>query len=189
MDLNLFPTRISEYNNKELATQILPVVDEYLALADTMMSIDNHITTYINPELSHRLNVDMRMKPAFDWCIETALYELTKRGVDVRQLQLNPHFFVNEIRQGGYFHRHAHPNAIFSGVFYLDATSETSDIVFYDPRPYKTCRVLPMLNNDDQEFVSVSVETGKLLLWESWLEHEVVQNKSPRPRKTLVFNM
>jgi hypothetical protein len=189
MNINAFTTTITRYDNVELANQILPIIDEYLSHATSMMDIDNHITTYINPMLGDKLNRDPRLNDARSYCIEMALHTLDKRGVDIKQLNLNPHFFVNEIKKGGYFHRHAHPNAVFSGVFYVDAHPDTSDILFYDPRPHRTVRILPTKSGNDDECISISPETGMLLLWDSWLEHEVIQNKSDRPRKTLVFNI
>lgn len=192
MELNLFPTKISVYHNEYLALKFQELADEYLQSCQQMMGIDNHITTYNNAELSNKLNRDKRFEEIFNWCITTSLQDFESRGWDINRIKFHPHFFLNEIRQNGYFHRHAHPNATISGVFYLDAPDGCSDIIFHDPRPYKQCISLPCkegygdILSDEHH---VQVKTGMLLLWNSWVEHEVPQNKSPLPRKTLVFNL
>lgn len=180
------------YENKPLAEYYTPLIDEYLSQAKSMMDIDNHITTHMDPVLDARLNKDVRFDRLFKWCIQTATKEFHDRGYDVDRFNLQPHFFISEIRQGGFFHRHAHPNAKISGVFYVDAHNETSRIIFHDPRPHKQCIALPVrqgysdILSDEHH---IEVESGKLLVWDSWIEHEVPQNKSNLPRKTIVFNL
>jgi uncharacterized protein (TIGR02466 family) len=190
--LTLFPTKISIYYNEALARKIEPLIDEYTARGEAMMGIDNHITTYNNPEEGARLNTDGRLAEAFQWCMSTALDDFHNRGWDVKNIKFQPHFFANEIRHGGFFHRHAHPNATISGCFYVNVPDGASDIIFHDPRPYKQCVMLPCREGFSDLLADeypMKVKTGMLLIWSSWLEHEVVQNKSKLPRKTLVFNM
>ena len=192
MDIEIFKTNIGQYTNQDIVKKYLPIVDEYLTRAGTMMGIEGHITTYGNPVLTRELNNDERLDEIFNWCIQTALQHFYNRGYDVNLFHIQPSFFVNEIHKGAYFQRHAHPNARISGVLYMDAHAETSNIVFHDPRPYKQCIALPVRPGfEDKLFddYSIEVESGKLLVWESWLEHEVPQNHSSHPRKTLVFNL
>lgn len=190
MELDLFACKIGMYTNVNMAQKYTPIVDEYLEKSSSMMDIDNHITTYHNPTLGEELNSDERLFPLFNWCIQTALHYFDERGYDTDKFDIHPHFFVNHIKKGSFFHRHAHPNAKISGVFYLDASPDSAGIIFHDPRPYKQCIALPMKNNcKETDEITLPVSTGQLLIWNSWLEHEVPQNKSNNPRKTLVFNL
>lgn len=191
MDLELFQTRVGVYHNIELAEKYTPLFDEYLNVASSMMGIKDHYTTYNDPTLGQKLNNDRRFDEIFNWCVQTALQCFWERGYDVNKFNVKPYFFVNHIKKGSYFHRHAHPNAKISGVFYLDASPDNSSIIFHDPRPYKQCISLPMRNDFTgyTEEYHMEVETGKLLIWDAWLEHEVPQNTSDHPRKTLVFNL
>jgi uncharacterized protein (TIGR02466 family) len=77
-----------------------------------------------------------------------------------------------------------------SGVFYLNVNEKSAPIVFYDPRPFRKFVSLPRGNETlaSCEKIMIIPETGLMLIWESWLEHEVLKNYSDN-RTTLVFNL
>ena len=99
--------------------------------------------------------------------------------------------WINILEPGGFHSGHIHPHAIISGVYYAQIPDGASSIRFEDPR-------LPMMmaapqRNDDapQEllnYVYLAPEAGMMLMWESWLRHEVVRNEADDLRISVSFN-
>ena len=77
--------------------------------------------------------------------------------------------WVNLLKSGGQHSGHIHPHSVISGTFYVEAPPGSGAIRFEDPR-------LPLMMAAPTRpgtFVSVEPRPGLLLLWESWLRHEV----------------
>lgn len=76
---------------------------------------------------------------------------------------------------------HTHSNNFLSGVYYVQASKETSPIQFFDPRAQSSVlvpRKKPNWNNSNMiQFDSV---VGLGLIFPSWLQHWVPQNKDNR---------
>ena len=99
--------------------------------------------------------------------------------------------WVNLLRGGGHHTAHIHPHSIISGTFYVEAPAGSGAIRFEDPR-------LPMMmaaptRRDDapeqlRQFVTVEPRPGLLLLWESWLRHEVLPGTAKAERLSISFN-
>jgi uncharacterized protein (TIGR02466 family) len=78
--------------------------------------------------------------------------------------------WVNLLKSSGHHSGHVHPQSILSGTLYVDVPNGSGPIRFEDPR-------LPMMMAAPQRldsFVTVEPRPGLLLLWESWLRHEVL---------------
>jgi len=88
-------------------------------------------------------------------------------------------------------HQHSHPNNFFGGVYYVEATPDSGDIVFYDPRPQ--AHVLEPKAKERNPFNAakqrITPQPGRLLLFPAWLEHSVDRNKSGKPRVSVAFNL
>ena len=99
--------------------------------------------------------------------------------------------WVNLLRGGGHHSAHIHPHSIISGTLYVEAPAGSGSIRFEDPR-------LPMMMaapsrrpdapEDLQPFVSVKPSPGRLLMWESWLRHEVLSSPGKAERLSISFN-
>lgn len=92
--------------------------------------------------------------------------------------------WVNLLKGGGQHSGHIHPHSILSGTIYVEAPAGAGAIRFEDPR-------LPMMMAAPMRqdtFVSVSPEPGLLLLWESWLRHEVLPGSGRGERLSISFN-
>jgi uncharacterized protein (TIGR02466 family) len=99
--------------------------------------------------------------------------------------------WVNLLKPGGHHSAHIHPHSILSGTFYVEAPTGSGDIRFEDPR-------LPMMMaapvrgdeapEDLRPFVSVAPAAGLLLMWESWLRHEVLPGHAKTDRLSISFN-
>ncbi len=99
--------------------------------------------------------------------------------------------WVNLLKAGGHHSGHIHPHSIISGTLYVEAPESSGAIRFEDPR-------LPMMmaapvRRDDapdelRNFVSVEPRPGLLLLWESFLRHEVLPGTAKADRLSISFN-
>ena len=100
-------------------------------------------------------------------------------------------FWINILPEGGMHASHIHPHSVISGTTYVAMPKGTSALKLEDPR-------LPMMmaaplrlkkaGQELQSFVYVKPEVGEVLLWESWLRHEVPMNRSEEDRISVSFN-
>src|SRR4051794_21598860 len=99
--------------------------------------------------------------------------------------------WVNILANGGAHTSHIHTNAVLSGTYYVRVPQGAGPIVFEDPRHAMMMAAPPRKENAPRELqanVSEAPAEGTLLLWESWLRHEVPLNRGPGPRISISFN-
>ena len=92
--------------------------------------------------------------------------------------------WVNLLKAGGHHSAHIHPHSIISGTFYVEVPAGSGSIRFEDPR-------LPLMMaapSRAETFVTVEPRPGLLLLWESWLRHEVLPGRGRGERLSISFN-
>ena len=99
--------------------------------------------------------------------------------------------WVNVLKPGGTHTGHIHPHSVISGTYYVATPPGASALKLEDPR-------LPMMMaapgrtkeapEDLQTFVYVTPAPGTVLLWESWLRHEVPANGAKSDRISISFN-
>ena len=99
--------------------------------------------------------------------------------------------WVNLLKSSGHHSGHIHPNSIISGTFYVEVPEGSGDIRFEDPR-LSMMMANPPRGADAPEdlcsFVSIEPKAGQLLLWESWLRHEVLPGRGRQERLSISFN-
>jgi uncharacterized protein (TIGR02466 family) len=91
---------------------------------------------------------------------------------------------------GARHERHCHPNNFLSGVYYARVTEGSDTISFDDPRPHWTM-MAPALREQRPELsntVTLTVKTGTLVVFPSWLVHFVEPNLSNATRVSISFN-
>jgi uncharacterized protein (TIGR02466 family) len=99
--------------------------------------------------------------------------------------------WLNILPYGGVHTSHIHPHSVISGTTYVTMPKGASAIKFEDPR-------LPMMmaapgrkgkaREELRSFVYVEPEAGEVLLWESWLRHEVPLHMAEEDRISVSFN-
>ena len=99
--------------------------------------------------------------------------------------------WVNLLRGPGHHSAHIHPHSIISGTLYVEVPKGSGDIQFEDPR-LPMMMAAPIRRTDAPEelqpFVTVQPRPGLLLLWESWLRHEVLPGSARGERLSISFN-
>jgi uncharacterized protein (TIGR02466 family) len=92
--------------------------------------------------------------------------------------------WANLLKSGGQHSGHIHPHSILSGTFYVEVPAGSGAIRFEDPR-------LPLMMAAParpDSFVTVQPRPGLLLMWESWLRHEVLPGSGRGERLSISFN-
>ena len=100
-----------------------------------------------------------------------------------RKLKLDS-LWVNLLKPGGGHSGHLHPHSVVSGTVYVAVPEGAGGIRFEDPR-------LPMLMaapTRSGTFEAVAPQPGTVLLWESWLRHEVMPHAGKGERISVSFN-
>ena len=107
-----------------------------------------------------------------------------------RKLKLDS-IWINVLPEGGMHASHIHTHSVISGTTYVAMPEGTSALKLEDPRlpmmmhaPLRTKKAAQEL----QSFVYVKPAVGEVLLWESWLRHEVPMNMSEEERISVSFN-
>ena len=80
---------------------------------------------------------------------------------------------------------------MISGTTYVALPEGTSAIRFEDPRLQMMMAAPPRRKDAPEglkQFVSVRPKVGDVLLWESWLRHEVPMNMAEDDRISVSFN-
>lgn len=99
--------------------------------------------------------------------------------------------WINVLPQGGYHSAHIHPHAVISGTLYVDVPKGAGAIRFEDPRHAMMMAAPPRkakASLENRAFVEVAPQPGTLLLWESFVRHEVMLNRSADDRISVSFN-
>ncbi len=99
--------------------------------------------------------------------------------------------WINILPQGGIHTGHIHPHSVISGTTYVAMPEGASAIKFEDPR-LAMMMAAPTRAKDAPEalrqFIYVAPAVGDVLLWESWLRHEVPMNMAEDDRISVSFN-
>lgn len=99
--------------------------------------------------------------------------------------------WVNLLKGGGHHSAHLHPHSILSGTLYVEVPHGSGAIRFEDPRlPMMMAAPIRLADAPEplQPFVTVQPRPGQLLLWESWLRHEVLPGTGRQERLSVSFN-
>ena len=98
--------------------------------------------------------------------------------------------WINYTKENQFHHRHAHPNSLVSGIFYISADKKVDSVTFY--KGYLDSRIkldVTKYNIFSSSTCTFPVETGNILLFRSSLEHAVEKKKGNNLRISLSFNI
>jgi len=105
-------------------------------------------------------------------------------GFDLGRKPKLDSLWANLLKSGGQHSGHIHPHSIISGTLYVAVPAGSGAIRFEDPRLPLMMAAPPR----DDSFVTVEPRPGLLLLWESWLRHEVLASAGKGERLSISFN-
>ena len=111
-------------------------------------------------------------------------------NLDGRKLVLED-IWINILPEGGIHTSHIHPHSVISGTTYVKMPEGASALKLEDPRSQMMMAAparKPDAREEMRQFVYVQPAVGDVLLWESWLRHEVPMNMSEDDRISVSFN-
>ncbi len=112
-------------------------------------------------------------------------WDLGGRALELEDL------WINILPPGGTHASHIHPHSVISGTTYVAMPAGASALKIEDPRSARMMAAPPRRRDarrELQSFIYLRPEVGELLLWESWLRHEVPPNSAEDARISVSFN-
>jgi uncharacterized protein (TIGR02466 family) len=112
-------------------------------------------------------------------------WDLTGRELDMTDCWVNimPRHTVHSL--------HLHPHSTLSGTYYVQVPKRSSGTKFEDPRLDRFMAAPPRKLNarpESRPWVTFPAAAGQLILFESWLRHEVAPNPVNAERISVSFN-
>jgi len=107
-----------------------------------------------------------------------------------RKLKLDS-IWINVLEPNGVHTGHIHPHSVLSGTYYVDVPSNASALKLEDPR-HAMMMAAPGRTEDapesERSFVYIAPKAGEVLMWESFVRHEVPMNQAKKARVSVSFN-
>ena len=137
---------------------------------------------------------DMNKKREYD-PLTKQLFNMQEEIFEKEYLTEKPvlgNMWANINYPGGYNRPHLHPNSLFSGVYWIKAPEKSGNLMLYEPRQGAQCtmpnrkkgKVPPELWRE----VHYTPKAGMIIMFPSWLWHEVQPNNSNDIRISVSFN-
>ena len=126
-------------------------------------AIDRHVTEYVR-------SLEMEIKPS--------ALKMTS-------------CWVNIMSQNVTHSGHIHPLSVVSGTYYVTTPPKGGSLKFEDPRLGFFMASPPRKMNakiDNRRFFEIHPKAGQVVLFESWMRHEVPPNQDKRDRISVSFN-
>lgn len=190
MDHSLFPTlvhqaklKVSKKNQAELLRTAIKLKEiDREGVAWCKKNYANGYTSYGSmSNLHQQFSVFDSLKIELDR--EVAAYA-KKIGMkfDTGYLALSS-IWVNVMPKNCYHAFHMHPLSVISGTFYLQTPKGSSPLRIEDPRASLMMAAPPRKTQMD-----LKPKNGEVILFESWLKHEVPPHASELDRVSVSFN-
>ncbi len=135
--------------------------------SSTFTELERHLDRHVNAFLKH-LELDMQDRKV----------SMTDCWVNIMPRQV-----VHSL--------HLHPLSLVSGTYYVRTPAGCSSLKFEDPRLDRfmaTPPRKPEASRANRSFAKYQPSAGRVILFESWLRHEVSANQSAEDRVSISFN-
>jgi len=180
-----FPTIVYgkdvQLNNNQLAQDIINWSNQDKGVSKTNVK-GWHSTT------------DMAQKPEYKQLIDE-LHKMQHEIYDNEHIDRYAklgNMWANVNPPGGMNQPHIHPNALFSGVYYVKSNPKAGRLKIYDPRPgaqfNMPTRKPGNPGKDLWRDANLDPIPGRIIMFPAWLWHSVEENKSNDIRISVSFN-
>tara|TARA_R100001377_G_scaffold82236_1_gene62433 strand:- start:398 stop:976 length:579 start_codon:yes stop_codon:yes gene_type:complete len=137
---------------------------------------------------------DMGQKPEYSQLV-TELLKMQKEIYENENIDRHAtlgNMWANINPPGGMNQPHIHPNALFSGVYYVKSSPNCGRLKVMDPRPGIQF-TMPVRKPGDPgkdmwRDVNIEPVVGRIIMFPAWLWHSVEENKSNDIRISISFN-
>ena len=138
---------------------------------------------------------DMNLKEEYN-VLTKELFAMQDEIYKKEYLTMKPvcgNMWANINGPGNFNRPHLHPNALFSGVYWIKTPINSGNLMLYDPRPgvhttmpnRKEGKLPPQLWRE----VHYEPKAGRCIMFPAWLWHEVQPNRSNDTRISVSFNL
>jgi uncharacterized protein (TIGR02466 family) len=197
--LQLFPTRVYTASiaraphdlNSRLQRECRALaVEDGAGIAWSRANYPGGYTSYNSIARMHKMSptfaaLEKRIDAHVRRFTRTLDFDLTGRRLEMTDCWVN--VMTRQVVHG----LHLHPLATISGTYYVRTPRGCSGLKFEDPRLDRYMAAPPRRSRakrENQVWVTLPAEAGKLVLFESWLRHEVMPNPSEAERISVSFN-
>jgi len=177
---------------KELRSEI-PRIRDYDG-AGRKWSAENYIGGYTSygsiSELQNFSSTFAELRQILDGHVEAFAKAL---DADLKNNKLEmTQLWANVMPAGTVHSGHIHPLSTISGTVYIDVPQASSGLKFEDPRLANFMGSIPRKSSKagarSERYHVLKPEEGHVVLFESWLRHEVPPNPSKGERVSVSFN-
>jgi len=164
-----FPTLIHEFV-LDIPTDDKTLMIKYI---ETFKGVD--LLTQTEDDL-HKMSYFRNLKDNILKLNKTILDDLDYEYEDL----IITNMWANIMSSGGSHPPHTHSNNFLSGVFYLKTDTDSSPILFFDPRPQANV-IVPrkkQMNIENSNVVMFDATENTGFIFPSWLQHWVRTNNS-----------
>jgi uncharacterized protein (TIGR02466 family) len=196
----LFPTRVyrarlasaraRELNHRLLREARLYALEDAAGQAWSETNYPGGYTSYGSRAQLHRMSPTFaRLEKQLDAHVKSFARELDF-DLTGRKLAMTD-CWVNIMKRQVVHGLHLHPLSSISGTYYVRTPRGCSGLKFEDPRLERYMAAPPRkarARRVNQPWVTVDAEAGSLVLFESWLRHEVAPNPVAAERVSVSFN-
>ena len=137
---------------------------------------------------------DMGEKPEYQLLL-TELIRMQQEVYEKEHLDRQPklgNMWANINPPGGMNQPHIHPNALFSGVYYVKSNPKAGRLKIYDPRPGAQINMPTRKSGDPGRDLwrdaNIEPIPGRIIMFPAWLWHSVEPNQSNDIRISVSFN-
>ncbi len=186
--LAFFPTFVWVYDlkpedSKAMNEVIIGKIEEVVPAPDSMTlrhSLQSETNLHLLPEFATLMKFAME---AATRTMDFLEHERSAMRVTGCWANISP--------PGAYHYEHSHPNNFLSGVYYPKVPRGGDTINFLDPRPqaHVIAPRVKKLSTKHASTVNVTLKTGRMVLFPSWLRHSVDINTGTEYRLSVAFNI
>ena len=178
----LFPTVIGNCVNLPLAQKVMPFATEILNNPQNLTNHWGYKNTFNYKNIPRTIIYEEL--ESFILHVSNSFSNFINSNLNPKNVQL----FFSEMNKGDLHAYHAHPNSVYSGVFYLNVPENSAYLRFHDSRPYINYISYSSKHPGACPIHDIKPQTGLFLIWQSWVPHEILKNYSDG-RITAVFNI
>lgn len=187
----LYQDRLTDIDAGELEASCLSIAEDDEAGQDWCDQNDfPGYTSYASlTDLPWRFPIFETVKQQLDQHVAKFAEELCF-DLDGKPLTLED-IWINVLPEGGIHTAHIHPHSVISGTTYVAMPEGASALKLEDPRHAMMMAAPPRKKDAPEElqpFVYITPQVGDVLMWESWLRHEVPMNMAEDHRISVSFN-
>lgn len=193
----LFPTLIQKDQRRpdsldvQMLKEVRDLVDlDSAGIAWSKSNYKNGFTSYASANQLHRFSSTFQKLERW---IDLKVAAYAKRlDLDLGGASLKmTNCWANVMYENTHHSLHLHPLSVISGTYYLSMPPGAAAIKFEDPRLSCFMHAPPRKENcrrENKNHIQMPAKAGTLVLFESWIRHEVPIHAGKRPRISVSFN-